>query len=287
MRTRQKVIVSLLLRAATEPTRTQLMKWLFLLRQESPLRDDPTFYDFLPYRYGPFSFEAYRELDALAQIGILESRSLRIRREALGAARAVESALPLRTQQAAAETVARYGAWSTRRLREDVYRRYPWYASRSELRRVRKAAPSAPLAVYTVGYEGRSIDRFLDELLRRGMRGLIDVRSNPMSRKYGFSGNTLRRLARKVGIAYHHFPELGIPSTLRQGMEAPAARSRLLDWYEREILPRRSEHVEQVGRLLATHAFTLVCFEADARSCHRSRLGAALAAVTALPLAHL
>jgi hypothetical protein len=41
------------------------MKWLFLLRQDEPEAAGPSFYEFVPYRYGPFSFQAYREIASL------------------------------------------------------------------------------------------------------------------------------------------------------------------------------------------------------------------------------
>ena len=68
----------------------------------------------------------------------------------------------------------------------------PWYSVNSELPHFRsdeaeqRTAP-ALAAVYTAGYEGNSIDRFLDRLMKRGIYSIIDVRSNPISRKYGFS----------------------------------------------------------------------------------------------------
>ncbi len=65
--------------------------------------------------------------------------------------------------------------------------------------------------VYTAGYEGESIDRFLQKLLKAGIEQILDVRSNPMSRKYGFSRKTLSGLSEKLDMEYVHLPELGVP----------------------------------------------------------------------------
>jgi hypothetical protein len=42
----------------------QLMKGLFLIKQELELKD---FYEFEPYLYGPCSFEVYRDLEILTK----------------------------------------------------------------------------------------------------------------------------------------------------------------------------------------------------------------------------
>jgi hypothetical protein len=41
-------------------------------------------------------------------------------------------------------------------------------------------AAAAPKAVYTVGYEGKSVDLFFDGLLQSGVLQILDVRVNPM-----------------------------------------------------------------------------------------------------------
>lgn len=283
MRIRQRILISLLLRAPVRPNRTQLMKWLFLLRQEGGLGEVCAFYDFLPYRYGPFSFEACNELDALARSGIIDSSRLTIVPEAAAAARAAEDSLPPAIRQAIGGILQEYGSWSRSELLASVYARYPWYASRSELRAASSQTPTASPAVYTIGYEGRTLDRFLDCLLSSGIETLVDVRSNPFSRKYGFSRHALQALSARVGVRYLHLPALGIAGELRRDTASPEARLRLLDRYEREMLPRRKEPVRQVSRLVAGGPSALMCFEADPRDCHRGRLAKRLAEVTGLP----
>ena len=62
---RQRAILKLLSTAGGSLSATQVQKLLFLLRQETFLRSDSAFYDFLPYKYGPYSFAANREIEAL------------------------------------------------------------------------------------------------------------------------------------------------------------------------------------------------------------------------------
>ena len=286
MKTRQKVVLSLLAKAPVLPTRTQFIKWLFLLRQESVLKDDPTFYDFLPYRYGPFSFVAYRELDELARDGFLWDGQLTIPAEMAETVQQIVDALPRRAKDAIAHILASYGALSNDDLIEVVYRRYPWYARRSELRPA-SSTPPAPLAIYTIGYEGKSVDAFLNNLLQAGIRRVIDVRHNPLSYKYGFSKTSLLKLADGVGIQYTHIPELGIESNQRKDLHSDGDYQRLLQAYEIEYLPRQSAALEQAGKLLREAPSALLCFEADVQHCHRGCLALYLARLTDMQIIHL
>ncbi|MCL6432424.1 MAG: DUF488 domain-containing protein [Anaerolineae bacterium] len=263
------------------------MKWLFLLKQETFLGKDCRFYDFLPYRYGPFSFEAQRDVDKLVEAGLIGGNTLQVRANAGLTASLIDQDLPASTKSAVMDILARYGALRTTELLASVYSRYPWYASQSLRGRSRRMQVLSSPAIYTIGYEGRSIDRFLNDVLRSGIVRLIDVRSNPFSYKYGFSKNLLRVLAGRVGLDYVHIPELGIPSDLRQGIKAPGDRQRLFDHYQDKILSQVTGCLDRVARLLRSAPAALLCFEADPQDCHRGRLAIQLAAITGLPIRHL
>jgi hypothetical protein len=141
--------------------------------------------------------------------------------------------------------------------------------------------------LYTAGYQDRSVDQFLDELLRHGLRRLVDVRANSVSRKFGFAGRTLARIAEQAGLEYHHFPALGIPSAARSALDGFASYRRLLDAYERDVLPRRRAEVRSVASLAEEAPAVLICFEHDVRCCHRSRLADALARMRGFQVVHL
>lgn len=65
--------------------------------------------------------------------------------------------------------------------------------------------------LFTIGYEGSSLDGYLNRLIKNNVRTLIDLRRNPLSRKYGFSKKTLAETVKKLGIDYVHIPELASP----------------------------------------------------------------------------
>ena len=63
--------------------------------------------------------------------------------------------------------------------------------------------------LYTIGYEGTDIDRFVATLKAVGVYLLADVRALPLSRKKGFSKNGLRVRIEREGMEYVHLGALG------------------------------------------------------------------------------
>ena len=290
---RQKIALSLLARAGKPLSPTVFVKLMFLLRHETEMEKDRTFYDFVPYRFGPFSFALYWELGSLRQDGYVTSEedriALRHRTRRLAAEKTEE--LPVSVNEAVASVVARYGRLSQRALVRAVYARYPWYAINSELSEGRSASTvcpkKAPPAVYTAGYEGKSVDAFFNDLLRQGIEVVVDVRANPVSRKYGFSRRHFKDIARKLGLEYRHVPSLGIPSNARANLNGYASYQRLLRRYESKMLPRLNGEIGEVARLMLERPAVLVCVEKDVRCCHRSRLAEAVSRENHLKVIHL
>lgn len=285
---RHKILLGLLLEAPHEPSRTGLIKWLFLLREETCLKSESSFYDFVPYRYGPFSFTVYRDLEDLRRLGFLESEGLRISPLLLEQVREHVNSLPSSVKKAIQEVLCRFSSLSHDALVGYVYATYPWFASWKDVVASRaKSNPAKGRAVYTVGYEGRSIESFFCELMRVRITRILDVRSNPVSRKYGFSGKTLRSLCGKLDIEYVHLPELGIPGGLRTSLVSFDDYQKLMRKYERSILPKVHCVFQQASRFVEERSTALLCFESDVRCCHRDRLANAVAKETGMPIIHL
>ncbi len=127
--------------------------------------------------------------------------------------------------------------------------------------------------LFTLGYEGISIDAYLNLLVTSHVAVLVDVRRNPLSRKYGFSKKQLIHATSIAGIAYQHIPALGIPSTMRQHLDNETAYQTLFDYYATQMLPEQTKAIEQVKMLLAEAGrIALTCFEADPQFCHRHKI---------------
>jgi uncharacterized protein (DUF488 family) len=265
-------------------THLEMTKWAFLLAQETPSRGGTAFYQFLPYQRGPFSFCLYREIGGLVRDGYLvdEDKAWRIVQDV----DRPTGDLPHPVRDDAARVVQRFRDKGSACLTDYVYRRFPWYTVNSTVRKL-QPRPVGANAVFTVGYEGWLVDGFLDLLLRAGIQHVIDVRSNPIARRYGFHKCTLDRLCGKVQIKYSHFPKLGIPPDLRHGLEAVSQYEALFSRYEADILPREGKAVAQVAGLMNERPSVLMCMEADPSRCHRTRLASAVAGATGLPIHHL
>ena len=290
---RQKILLALLDGAARPLSLTIFVKLCFLLREETEVKDDGSFYGFVPYRFGPFSFALYRELDALARQSyvVKDDSSVHLRRSMAGETRRKIADLPASVRSAVRTITSRYGMMQQKALVRDVYARFPWYATKSEMTDLLPPTMPRPLlarpAVYTAGYERSSVDEFFDRMLGAGIQTIADVRANAVSRKYGFARSSLSGIAARLGVGYKHFPQLGVPSNERTTLDSLASYQRLLDRYETQMLPRQAAALSELCELIRKERTVLLCVEHDVRCCHRSRLASAVARKTGLPVTHL
>lgn len=127
--------------------------------------------------------------------------------------------------------------------------------------------PTAGLV--SIGYEGRDLDGFVQELTDAHVAMVADVRLTPLSRKPGFSKTRLGERLGEAGIDYRHLRSLGNPKDNRP----PFWEGRI-----EEGRARFSALLEQPGALdalteLAEHAeqrrVAVLCFERDEHRCHR------------------
>jgi uncharacterized protein (DUF488 family) len=283
MLNRQKTLLFLLQAAGRPVQRMELTKWCFLLRHEFGSAGGSAFYDFVPYRFGPFSFGLYQEAGKLEQNGYLVAPD----GDSWTATDiAAHMAPPSDVLDDVVRLLSRWKRRSLESLVDYVYERYPAFTVNSERRKLAERPKTSP-AVFTAGYESLSVDAFLNLLVESGIERLIDVRQNPVARRYGFHRSTLSILLGRLGIDYVHVPELGIPSSFRQQLATYADYERLFKKYEAKTLSTEESAIGNVARLVAERPSVLVCMEADPEYCHRSRLASRVAAETSLPVTHL
>jgi uncharacterized protein (DUF488 family) len=277
---RRKILLALLQALGGKVPRRDFQKYLFLL---SRFQKKPA-YDFVPYKYGSFSFQSYADRRSLESVGILSSDDewfLKSEDDYL-------SDLTPDDRAAIARIVDEFSSYKGDRLVRYVYREYPYFAIRSEiadrllepdeLAEVKKLQPnSSKTGFFSIGYEGKSIDSYLDMLIQSNIKAVCDVRKNALSRKYGFSRRQLESCLNNVGISYHSFSDLGIESKDRCDLESYEDYQRLFDRYESQTLAKQTDALQQMISVLGGYkrvAFT--CFEANHTWCHRSRVAKAL-----------
>jgi hypothetical protein len=235
---------------------------LFLYCQESAAG---ALYEFVPGPSNPRSFTADADRRKLVERGLLAAAEEEWRLAPEG--RAVVG----REHDLVLDAFIQRETLRGDALAADAYRHFPDYAPGC----VHPHQNAAPLA--TVGYEGRSLEGYLNLLLRSSVTLLCDVRRNPFSRKWGFSKNTLAMGCEAVGIRYENLPELGIAAEKRHAVESEQDRDALFADYERHTLPQASAAIDRIREWIRSgERVALTCYELDPRDCHRSRLAAAV-----------
>ena len=135
--------------------------------------------------------------------------------------------------------------------------------------------------IYTIGYEGLSLDDFWNLLESNGIEMLADVRALPLSRKRGFSKTPLSARCRELGVEYCHYRALGCPQIIRDAYKSHRSWAQYTTSYL-SYLRSDEEAIESALRELEHLApekrCALLCFEADALRCHRSYVAEELSA---------
>ena len=286
-RTAPRIILGVLAEQGRPVSRTRLMKLLFLLRQDTNIGETAAFYDFLPYKFGPYSFFVDCDLRNLQENGFVTcTDDSHLVPTPTGLA-AYET-LPPAIQYTVQKTVRKVDGLATAQLMDLVYLRFPQFTILSEREGCcPPPRPEATRAVHTIGYEGVTVDGFLNALVEHGIRRLIDVRNNPLSRNFGYSKKTLSDLCARISVEYIHRPELGIPSAQRTNLQDMGDYERLFDWYQATVLPERVVEIGQVATLMQEKTSALMCFEREPGCCHRSRLALRVAERSGLSIRHL
>lgn len=260
-----------------EVEKMQLQKLLFLYSQKKPSAE----YEFVPYKYGCYSFSARADLNTMVKKGFLEeSENSYDILDKTGYFKALKAP----DQKLLKEVVETYGGMSTDQLIKHTYINFPWYAFRSTIarsvlpeklfERVENVRPQQiEPALFTIGYEGVSLEKYLNKLLKNNIKLLVDVRKNPKSMKFGFSKTLLKRYTSSVDIEYIHIPEVGIDSSKRQKLETQADYDNLFAEYRATTLKTTTYNQKNIIELINQyHRIALTCFEAHHCQCHRTHL---------------
>jgi uncharacterized protein (DUF488 family) len=273
---RRKVLLALIEAFGGTLKRTDCQKLLFLFCKYA----NHNHYDFFPYKYGSFSFLAYQDKQRLTDLNFLQKGDdFELCRN-----QSFLAELKIHDQTTLKKMTSNINELRGKKLIRKVYLEYPRYACHStilsdilipeEIDRIRLEwnIDQTP-CLFTIGYEGLTIDAYLHRLILNNVKALIDVRKNPISMKYGFSKTKLRHYIESAGLKYIHIPELGIPSEMRSNLKCPSDHRRLFQYYLSEILPKQSNALSKLKNLHSVYARTaLTCYEADYYSCHRHKI---------------
>ncbi|MFP4546212.1 MAG: DUF488 family protein [Methanomassiliicoccales archaeon] len=111
------------------------------------------------------------------------------------------------------------------------------------------------MRIFTVGYQGRSLEELVRLLRSEGVEAVVDVRSAPSSVRREFDRANLESFLPPQGIDYFHLPQLG---GLREGTYQEHMGS--------EEFRRGMEGLQGIARERST---AIMCMEPRPSSCHR------------------
>ena len=277
---RRKVLISMLDSIGPSSSiRLQKMMFLYCLRN-SPAGP----YTFYPHERGAYSKTLSDDYHAMLKTGYLVFSDDKY---SVGARLLPEEyALSDSESQVMALIVNRFKAADDIELVTKTYEVKPQYAIRSHIAdslplsevfwvRMRSAQArieEMPHCLYTIGYEGRSIDDFMRALIAKGVKVLVDVRKNAYSMRNEYKKGYLSKVLAASGIEYVHCPEVGIDSGKRNELIHDGMRGDLFEWYKSNVLPMNTMFAEKVEGYLVKGSVALMCFEKDPVDCHRSHL---------------
>ena len=282
---RRKILLALLDVFDGQLTAKRLQKYLFLFTRAQSVKA----FDFVPYRYGCFSFQANQDLCTMEKYGYLEiaeeqnGRFIKLKQSGL-----YLSLLNMSDRQTLLDVKAEFGSMTQADLIRHTYQKYPYFAinssiahellSKDELVLVEKQKRKYPEPqLFSIGYEGITLEAYINKLIINDVHVLCDVRKNAYSQKYGFSKSQLQKACTGVGIQYVHVPELGIESEQRHELHSQADYDTLFERYEKTTLINNYAALLKVREIIdRDKRVALTCFEKNPLQCHRSRVAKAL-----------
>jgi uncharacterized protein (DUF488 family) len=290
---RRKIALSLLQVFQNELEKIKVHKLLFLLSRYQTKKKT---YDFVPYKYGSFSFQANADLNTLKKYGIVDETSTTWKK--LDDTNYLIQ-LDKEHQKIITDFAIIYKNKSSDDLIKLTYKNFPYYAINStiahkylntkELAELENyKSKEKEITLFTIGYEGISLEGYLNKLLRNNVALLCDVRKNAASMKYGFSKKQLQNACTGVGIKYIHIPEVGIDSDKRKHLNSQKDYDLLFDQYKSDNLTKTTKAQEYILELLFKYKrIALTCFEADKCQCHRTHLADAISNLDKFDIEHL
>lgn len=278
---RRKIILALIQILGGELEKLRIQKLLFLYSQK---KKNPE-YEFVPYKFGCYSFSVKADLNTMVKNGsLLENENYFIKNNADDFVKT----LKIEDKTILHDVVQLYGNMSSNSLIRHTYINFPYYAINSTIAKtvltgehftkvLNLKKEKTETILFTIGYEGVSLEKYLNKLVANNIKLLVDVRRNSLSMKFGFSKSLLKKYCESLGIEYTHIPEVGINSEQRQELNTQQDYDALFDIYKKTTLKETKAYQEKIIELLVKHKrIALTCFEADICQCHRKPLAEAI-----------
>ncbi len=268
LNTRQKCLIYFLGKVET-CSKLRLSKIFFMMDREGQISRYFKFYGFVPYRFGPYSFELFNDIEEL------EEKKLLITNDNSVSYIKGNYALPPNIKRTINHCLKDTNEMDDRDLIDHIYTKYPEYTIFSEIEKKIEYLRDRT-GIITIGYEGLSIDEFLMKLIQEKVQVLADVRKNPWSMKFGYKKFTLSTFCKNIGIEYTNYPSLGISGGHRKNLKSKRDYDALFNRFRGELSKKENE-LKTLMLMAEERRIALMCFEQDPVYCHRRILAEELA----------
>lgn len=273
--TRQKILTVYLYLLWKKCSRLHIIKMLFLFCKET----ESDIYDFHPYLRWPFSELIYLDLRKLDEKWIIKNGEFSVELLDIEKIKDVLKSLPTEYIYQLQNIINKYWKFTDIELMNFVYKIYPYFAINNPQKKwlfshfdPREEKQNQIPMLFTIWYEGISLDVYIDKLIKNNITLLLDVRKNPMSMKYGFSKSRLKDVIEKRWMKYIHIPELWINWEERKDLKVYNDYLKLFELY-RDSLSQKEKYLIQIVDFLNNgERVALTCFEADCNCCHRNEI---------------
>lgn len=282
---RRKILLSLLEINDGKLTAKRIQKFLFLISQEQKEKS----YYFIPYKYGCFSYQAEQDIKTLEKYGVIKIlESLSGRTIELNESEKYFPKLKINDKIILNKIKKQFTGFSQNELIKYTYINYPYYSINSTIldkilnkkekelvlnEKINKSGKT----IFSIGYEGISLEEYLNLLIKNDVKVLCDVRKNAFSQKYGFSKSQLKVACDGLNIQYIHISNLGISSNKRKELNCQHDYDELFEEYENETLRNQTDSLIFIQQLVRqSHRVAITCFEKNTNQCHRTRVLKAL-----------
>ena len=274
---RRKILLSVLEIFGGSLEKIELQKLLLIFSKMQKKQ----VYHFIPYSFGAYSFQLNADTKTLEKYNLL---NLSEKRVSLGTEVSYTNTLKNDDLKILNYIGLKFKNHSSSELIKYTYKKFPYYSinstikdkymNKSEIDSLKYfVTTNTKKTLFTIGYEGISLEEYLNILIKNNISVLCDVRKNSISMKFGFSKHILKTACNGVGIDYLHIPDLGIDSSMRRSLNSQSDYDSLFNEYNKVILDQNSIGVRQIDDLFIKYeTVALTCFEADIHKCHRSHL---------------
>lgn len=278
---RRKILLALLQGFGGELEKISLQKLLFLFSRQQTEKA----YHFVPYKFGCYSFQANADLGTMVKYKLVEESDNKwLKTDTTDYIKELKA----KDQIAIRYITSKYKGFNKDDLVKLTYINFPYFAINSQIasyilnkeeiaKIAKQRVVKTETVLFTIGYEGVSLEAYLNKLIINDVRVLCDVRKNALSMKYGFSKSQLKKACNGVGIEYIHIPEVGIESDKRQELNTQADYDKLFALYKAGVLIKETLAQKEILALLKNNKrIALTCFEANICQCHRKHLAEAI-----------